>query len=247
MTKKSHSFSTKIFRVPDQRLSWRFSANASIICPHPSTTMNFLALENITPAPLESHYSLSLEDVAPFLRSTSRKFLFHDEDDESQNMSEDIVPGEADIICGKDNVAYNHAGNKKFRAIVIMHGERYKRCPSRHGKTLITTEIIKSIRARGGRFLRMNKKINMYEDLSDQKTHDKVSHALRSAKDPNEKKVPRKRNRVRNPPTPQENKAFEFLFREQQRIFQELLVQRTAETAATSQEDWQNEVIVRAV
>ena len=134
-------------------------------------------------------------------------------------------------------VAYSHVGNRRFRVIVSMNRERYQNCKSRDAKTRITTEIIKSIRESGGRFLQKNEATGLYEDVGDEYAHEKVSHALRSAKDPKKKAPRKKRKVVRKPPTPGENKAFEFMYREQQQIFQSLLAEDEAAESVETRQD----------
>lgn len=205
---------------------------------------------DIAPTPLESQNTLSYEDIAPLLRftsSSSGRFLFHK--DEPQKAADNhIVPDKLDILCGRDKESYSHVGNKQFRVIVATNRERYQSCTSRDEKTRITTEIIKSIRDSGGRFLRKNESSKLYEDVGDEYAHEKVSHALRSAKDPKKKQPRKKRKTVRKAPTPQENQAFEFLYREQQQIFQELLAQQRASDGVTeSAIKWQSAKVVVGV
>jgi len=210
------------------------------------TIMN-LSLDT-SPAPLEPQSSLSYEDFAPLLRFTSSfgKIVF-EHDDEPLTM-DGSVPDKLDVLCGRDKESYSHVGNKQFRVIVATNRERYQSCTSRDEKTKITTEIIKGIRDCGGRFLRKNEKTNLYEDVGDEYAHEKVSHALRSAKDPKKKQPRKKRKVVRKPPTPQENKTFEFLFTEQQRIFQDMLVQQRASDAVhESSFEWQSSEVVVGV
>ena len=130
-----------------------------------------------------------------------------------------IVPSRLDVLCGRDKVAYSHVGNRRFRVIVSMNRERYQSCKPREAKTRITTEIIKSIRESGGRFLQKNETTGLYEDAGDDYAHEKVSHALRSAKDPKKKAPRKKRKVVRKPPTQEENRAFEFMYRDSNESF----------------------------
>jgi hypothetical protein len=174
---------------------------------------------DITPPPfyLAPQESLSYEDIASLelLRSTSFTF--------STKMPSD-TPTEFDVLLGREKESANHIGNKRYLAMVALHRNEYKSCTTRVAKTCITTRLIKEIHECGGRFLKKNDETGEYEEVSHQKAHDKVSHALRQAKDPFAEKAPRRRkNIVRKPPTPQENKVFDFIFAEQQRIFQEML------------------------
>jgi hypothetical protein len=208
--------------------------------------MNLSSDTTYTPlAPLESQETLTFEDIVPLLRITSSSFgkiLFTTEELASTKKDGEIVPTKLDILCGRDKVSYGHVGNKRFRVIVSMNRERYQSCSSREAKTRITDEIIKDVRECGGRFLKLNEQTNTYEDVGDEIAHEKVSHALRSAKDPKKRAPPKKRKIVRKPPTPQENRAFAFMYTEQQRIFQELLAEQQASMSMRQQ--WQRQMIV---
>lgn len=154
-------------------------------------------------------------------------------DDDDDNIyplrNGDIVPTKFDILLGRDKASYSHCGNKRFRVIVAINRERYQSCRDRQEKTQITAEIISNIRECGGRFLKRNNKTGHFEEADNDVAHEKVSHALRSAKDPAKKAPRKKRKVVYRPPTEQENRAFEFLYKEQQTIFQQLLAKHTAE------------------
>ena len=200
-----------------------------------------------TPSPimsLEAQQTLTFEDVAPILRLTSSSFgKMHPTKETTSNKKDgEIVPGKLDILCGRDKVSYGHVGNRRFRVIVAINRERYQSSSSRDAKTRITDEIIKDIRQCGGRFLKLNEETNTYEDVGDEYAHEKVSHALRSAKDPKKKAPRKKRKVVRKPPTPQENRAFDFLYTEQQKIFQQLLAEQQASIGM--QQGWRGEAIV---
>ena len=193
---------------------------------HPANTMNLAT--DTTSALLMPLESLTFEDVAPFLCLTSSspgKMHFPPEE---TTLNKKEVPGKLDILLGRDKVAFSHIGNERFRVIVAMNRERYQSCSSKDAKTRITSEIIKGIHECGGRFLKFNEMTKTYEEVDYKEAHEKVSHALRSAKDPAEKKAPRKKKTiVRKPPTPQENKAFDFLYTEQQKIFHEMLAENS--------------------
>jgi hypothetical protein len=167
--------------------------------------------------------SLSYEDIASLERLRSTSFTFSDVFKDPTKMPSD-TPTEFDVLLGREKESANHIGNKRYLAIVALHRNEYKSCTTRVAKTCITTRLIKEIHDCGGRFLKKNDETGEYEEVSHQKAHDKVSHALRQAKDPFAEKAPRRRrNIVRKPPTPQENEVFDFMFAEQQRIFQEML------------------------
>lgn len=128
-----------------------------------------------------------------------------------------------DVICGRDKLTHSHTGNKKFRQIVMSFREQYQSSATRENKTNITCRIVMMIRQSGGRFLKQDELTGEWKDVADQYAREKVSHALRSAKDPNRPK-PKKRRQVRqHVPTVEEDKLFEKALADQQRIYKMLL------------------------
>jgi hypothetical protein len=201
------------------------------------------------PTTLESQSTLSFEDIAPLLRIPS-SYGGNNETPASASSCFDkeneAVPSNFDILLGRDKLSHSHPGNKRFRVVVAMNRERYQNCTSRDGKTCITGEVIASIKECGGRFLRKNNTTGLYEAVGNDVIHEKVSHALRSAKDP-KKKAPRKKKKVvRKAPSPEENKTFHSLFQEQNKIFQQLLLEHSTVESANDMrnETWQSEVLV---
>jgi hypothetical protein len=133
-----------------------------------------------------------------------------------------IVPTRYDVLCGRDHDSVSHVGNRRFRAIVAMNRERYQNAKSRDSKYRITDE---TINLTGGRFLRKDPKTNMWDDIGHHEAHEKVSHALRSAKNP-KKKCPRKQKTiVPENLTKEENLVYETLLSQQKRIFEELIIE----------------------
>jgi len=125
-----------------------------------------------------------------------------------------VVPGEFDILCGRDKRAFNHIGNKRFRVIITTHCKQYQETASRNEKTRITTQIINNLRQVGCRFLRKNEVTNMYEDMDDEYAHEKVSHALRSAKtaEKRSKRKGRKSSAVAMPTLPENSNQASYEF-----------------------------------
>jgi hypothetical protein len=130
-----------------------------------------------------------------------------------------------DVLCGRDKLSYAHVGNKRFRHIIAMNREAYQiAAPSRAEKTSITSETITMVRASGGRFLKFDETTGEFRELGEYYIHEKVSHALRSAKDPSRPCI-KKRHELQkcHVPTPEEDALFQETWREQQRIFQSLV------------------------
>ena len=154
----------------------------------------------------------------------------------------DIVPTRFDVICGRDKQSVRHEGNKQFRTIVEQYRVRYQRTSVREEKTRITCEIISRIRAGsmhkpGGRFLKLDPDTKKWCDAGDEFAREKVSHALRSAKDPNREKHRKKRKVVTKNATQDENCKLEQLLLEQLRTFQRLVAERTAVQQANDARD----------
>ena len=174
-------------------------------------------------AGIQLHETFSYDDVEQLLKIIvhPEKLEFNDD----WTLKDHCVPGEFDIICGRDKVALNHAGNKCFRKIVDMNREKYQQARTRKDKTRITTEIIASIHKSQGRFLKLNPKTNTWYEVGEEYAHEKVSHALRSAKDPSKRCVTIKAAKriIKTTFTVEEDETFNLLLEEQQRIFKELL------------------------
>lgn len=138
------------------------------------------------------------------------------------------TPNQFDVLLGREKESANHVGNKSYLAMVALNRNEYKSCKTRDAKSKITTRLIHEIHARGGRFLKKNTETGEYEQVHHRHAHEKVSHALRQAKDA-VKKGQRKKRKVNNtPPTPQENATFESLYTEQQRVLQKLMAEEDA-------------------
>jgi hypothetical protein len=156
----------------------------------------------------------------------------------SPSSSDDIFPQEMDVLCGRHREAYRHFGNRRFRAVISLHCGSYQNTKTRDVKTSIKKEIVGSIREYGGRFLKKDKQTDMWHEVGDDYAHDKVSHALRSANDP-EKKCRQKKKKAKNqPPTPEEDNAFQTLHANQQRIFRELLEESQMSEDFEEDEQW---------
>jgi hypothetical protein len=128
-----------------------------------------------------------------------------------------------DVLCGRDKVSHVHIGNKHFRQIIETYREIYQKADCRDQKTTITCSVIAKIHSLDGRFLKLNEDTGIWEEVGDQYAREKVSHALRSAKDPNRPKVKKPRKTKKYVPTSEEDAAFRDALQEQQRIFQNLI------------------------
>ena len=146
--------------------------------------------------------------------------------------STDIILTRFDVICGRDKKSHGHAGNKRFRVLVEHYRERYQNTIVREEKTRITCEIIERIRSGshpGGRFLKTDVDGNGWIEAGEEFAREKVSHALRSAKDPNRTKNRKKRKPVPKSPCERENSLVAHLLSEQLEVFRRLVAERTGQ------------------
>jgi len=141
--------------------------------------------------------------------------------------------GEDDVLCGREKYATQHIGNKRFRNLVQTFRKQYQRTKQRREKGKITKQIIETIRASGGRFLKFDKAEACWTELAEEEIYEKVSHALRSARGPAgiqiKKKEPKRAMRLPEPIFMSngspfiKDQALETMFARQQAIFQGML------------------------
>ena len=142
-----------------------------------------------------------------------------------------------DVLCGRDKMSHAHSGNKRFRQIIERHREGYQTASCREQKTSITCQIVKMIRDCEGRFLKRDDETGEWSDVGDDYAREKVSHALRSAKDPNRPKIKKPRVVPKFVPSPEQEALFRATLRDQQRIFHSL-VEKESDCLSTELPDY---------
>mmetsp|Transcript_20188 Transcript_20188/g.35557 ORF Transcript_20188/g.35557 Transcript_20188/m.35557 type:complete len:203 (-) Transcript_20188:89-697(-) len=147
----------------------------------------------------------------------------------------------SDVLCGRDKLSHSHVGNKNFRCIVEYYREQYQSSTSRDQKTQISLQVIAKVHENGGRFLKWDEATATWEEVNEQYAREKVSHALRSAKDPNRPRVKKARKVKMRATTMIEQAAFQEALQEQRRIFLRLIESYSADNEdqdrAQSEED----------
>jgi hypothetical protein len=144
---------------------------------------------------------------------------------QQQQLAEEVVSSHdvrpTDVFCSRDKASHSHPGNKRFRQLIVRYREQYQNLNQREEKTQLTNDIVNAIKNNGGRFLKQHESIaDCWYEVNYTVAHEKVSHALRSAKDPNRPKAQKATRKPSiKPPTQDEDRAFELLAREQQQIF----------------------------
>jgi hypothetical protein len=98
----------------------------------------------------------------------------------SPSSSVSLMPGPYDVICARGKQAYNHEGNKYFRGIVTSATEKYSNVKSKLQRSMIVTEIVDVIRAKGNGFIRQNEK-GEWVECTDVMCREKVGQHFRNA------------------------------------------------------------------
>lgn len=83
-------------------------------------------------------------------------------------------------------------GNRRFRNIIADAIDEYNSAGSRKAKSKVVKQVHDAIRATGGRFLRFDSAQQTWVELGQQRSLEKVSHAIRDATSTNENVKKRK-------------------------------------------------------
>lgn len=89
-----------------------------------------------------------------------------------------MVIGPHDVLCGRDKIAFNNVGNRRFRIMISLSINKYvSLAKKRKEKSQLIRSIVESTKECGGRFLQ--EKDGILVELSARDAHDKVGHAIR--------------------------------------------------------------------
>ena len=98
----------------------------------------------------------------------------------SQLYYADPSPCDLDCISGRGRRVYNHIGNARFRIIISMYMDKYRKA-KKVEKARIVFSIITQFRGSGGNFVKKDRETKEWIEISDDEIKNKVSHALRDA------------------------------------------------------------------
>ena len=89
-------------------------------------------------------------------------------------------PHDNDVMYGRGGGTNHHPGNKQYRKMVEDRKLEYVNC-KRLDKPLVALEIIREWRGQlpPGRFLKLDEKTGLWNDVGDKKAREKTSQALR--------------------------------------------------------------------
>lgn len=86
-----------------------------------------------------------------------------------------------DIICGRNKLAFNNIGNRRFRVTVQLSMDRYMAATTRSETSKVIEHVANLVGENGGRFLRLSPGGKHWIELDKRHVHEKVGHALRDA------------------------------------------------------------------
>jgi len=150
--------------------------------PHPSSDMDDEDIDNVnsseaedTRPPVEEKKLTPEEEEAKKKRDAELREKYKDWP--LKNIKE---PHENDVMYGRGGGTNHHPGNKRYRKNVEDRKVEYVNC-KRLDKPLVALEIIREWRSQipPGRFLKLDEKTGLWNDVGDKKAREKTSQALR--------------------------------------------------------------------
>lgn len=90
-------------------------------------------------------------------------------------------PEPADVLCGRGKNSFRHAGNGRFRHLIVEHASSYRKASTKRDKTAVVMLVARTIIARGGRFLIRNKVDDSWRDGGVKQGQKKTGNAFRDA------------------------------------------------------------------
>jgi hypothetical protein len=96
----------------------------------------------------------------------------------------DFEPSDKDVIFGRGKSAFSHAGNRRFRMVILMNLEKYHNAKNRVDKSTIVTSIVDLIREGSpvnGGFVGKSVVTGQWMRINNKLAREKVGHALRDA------------------------------------------------------------------
>ena len=95
------------------------------------------------------------------------------------------TPGIHDVICQRGKTAFTHVENRRLRFLVKANRSKYFDSINNNkaSRSAIVTSVIDTVRRNGGRFVRFDAQSQLWLEVSDRVSREKVGHALRDPKD----------------------------------------------------------------
>lgn len=108
----------------------------------------------------------------------------HENETSGMILENDYQPADCDVLCGRGKGFYNRIGNKIFRSVVSSYKDQYEFSKTKIEKSMILDEIIDQVIERNNgqsKFLKYNKKLKCWMEMTREQTREKVGHVIREA------------------------------------------------------------------
>lgn len=98
-------------------------------------------------------------------------------------LAPDFEPSPYDVICGRGKIAFNHAGNHRFRVTIDIYLQRYSKAKTKLEKSIIVMSIVDIFRQNSptGGFVKRDTSTGRWFEVGDAVAREKVGQALREA------------------------------------------------------------------
>jgi hypothetical protein len=132
-------------------------------------------------ATLRSSSANTLLDIAKVSTASSQLETATTEVYGEASVSEDDTLGPYDIICGRNKLAFNNIGNRRFRITITLVLDRYMAATTKLDTSNVIKYVSNIVRENGGRFLKRSRDDRRWIELDEKEIREKVGHALRDA------------------------------------------------------------------
>jgi len=128
------------------------------------------------------------DDHSDGIKSDEASSMHSGRSTEEHNMATGLVDsaildsqlGPYDVICGRQSVAFNNCGNRRFRMTIANHVDAYTAMTGRHRKGVFIGHLVQSIiTTSGARFYKWHPTTQQLTELTERQVRAKVGHALR--------------------------------------------------------------------
>ena len=96
-----------------------------------------------------------------------------------KTLPNDFQPRDCDILCGRGRGVWDHSGNRQFKALIVVHAEKYAMARTKMDKGALVASMIDKMREAGVLFVKKDTQTQRWHDIGDYQAREKTSHAIR--------------------------------------------------------------------
>ena len=105
----------------------------------------------------------------------------HNNNNNNNKSKQQTQPRTNDVICGRGKSIANHPGNKLLKTAIKQHIQPYQNASSKTIKSMLVSNIVDSVRSKGGDFVKLNTRTGQYDTATERIAREKVGQYLRDA------------------------------------------------------------------